>query len=124
MKYYRKGALTALAVVAGLAAQSASAQGLRGFRVKVQTGYNSFHSEGTKHGKWGRAVPPAWISIWAASYFDPNLTYWWAPNENETHEARASRSAREFVPRVGIGAAWRRERYPFHPNLRQDRLRS
>src|SRR5438477_2713212 len=74
MKYGRTGALTAIALVAVLAAQSANAQS---FRVEGQAGVSQFHSEGNHHSKFG---------IGAAAGVDFNLggnivagaegTYW------------------------------------------------
>ena len=53
MTLVRNGALTALALVSVLAAQQANAQGLRGFRVEAQTGYDQFNADGDHHSKWG-----------------------------------------------------------------------
>src|SRR4051794_38069922 len=82
MKYGRTGALTAIALVAAMAAQQANAQS---FRVEGQAGVSQFHSEGNHKTKVGYG---------AAAGVDFNLggglvagaegTFWWAPIENET----------------------------------------
>ncbi len=60
MKRWQTGALSALALVAGLTAQQASAQGivLRGIRADAQVGIDKFYSEGVndRHIAWGGAV--------------------------------------------------------------------
>ena len=60
MKRLHTGALTALTLLAGLAAQSASAQGiqLRGVRADAQVGIDRFYSEGNhdSHLAYGGAL--------------------------------------------------------------------
>lgn len=84
MKRLHTGALTAIALVIGLSAQAANAQGLRGIRAEGQVGLSSWHSEGNSHSTigWGAA---------AGADFDlggfvvgGEGTFWWAPQENET----------------------------------------
>ena len=53
MTLIRKGAFTAVAMASMLAAQHASAQNLRGFRVEAQAGYDQFSADGDHHGKLG-----------------------------------------------------------------------
>jgi len=53
MRRLHFGTAAALALVLGLGATQANAQGLRGFRAEAQTGISSFHSEGASKSKWG-----------------------------------------------------------------------
>ena len=82
MRKLHTGALTAVALVMGLTAQAANAQGLRGIRAEGQVGISSFSSDGMSDSQigWGAA---------AGADFDlggfvvgPEVTFWWAPAEN------------------------------------------
>ena len=58
MRRLHSGAISALALVLGMSAAQADAQSLRGFRAEGQSGWTSFHSEGSSdsHFGWGAAV--------------------------------------------------------------------
>jgi outer membrane immunogenic protein len=85
MRRLHTGVISALALVVGLAATSADAQSLRGFRAEAQAGYSSFHSEGNSKSKfgWGGAVG---VDAYVANSFvlGAEGTFWWAPAENHT----------------------------------------
>src|SRR3954454_10527078 len=85
MRQLHFGAVTALALVMGLSATQADAQGLHGFRAEAQGGISSFHSEGNSKSKigWGAA---AGVDAYVANNFvlGAEGTFWWAPAENHT----------------------------------------
>jgi outer membrane immunogenic protein len=96
MKRFYVGAASALALVTGLTAGQANAQGFRGIRVEAQAGLDRFYSEGNHHDKlgWGGA---------AGADFDlggfvlgPEVTFWWAPNENKTIEGGGLAERKSF----------------------------
>ena len=84
MTLVRRGAFTALALVSVLAAQQASAQSLRGFRVEAQTGYDQFNADGDHHSKWGVGGAAGVDFDLGGFVLGPEVTYWWAPNEVRT----------------------------------------
>src|SRR3954464_1745654 len=85
MRRLHIGTVSAVALVLGLTAAQASAQGLRGFRAEAQGGISSFHSEGNSKTKigWGGA---AGVDAYVANNFvlGAEGTFWWAPAENHT----------------------------------------
>ena len=113
MTLVRKGAFTALALVSVLAAQQANAQGLRGFRVEAQTGYDQFSADGDHHGKWGFGGAAGVDFDLGGFVLGPEVTYWWAPNEVKTIDGPGlaeqmgrerccdDATAFEFIPRYG-----------------------
>src|SRR6476469_10497095 len=96
MTLVRKGALTALTLVSVLAAQEASAQGLRGFRGELQAGYDQFNSEGEHHGKLGVGGALGVDFDLGGFVLGPELTYGWAPNENHTVEGGGLAERKSF----------------------------
>ena len=84
MTLVRKSALTALALVGTLAATQANAQGIRGVRAEAQIGYDRFHSEGNRHGRVGYGGAAGVDFDLGGFVLGPEVTYWWAPSENET----------------------------------------
>src|SRR6476469_7210608 len=76
------GSASALALVLGLSATQADAQGFRGFRVEADTGISSWHSEGASESKWG------WGAAAGADYnlggfvLGAEGTFWHAPADN------------------------------------------
>ena len=82
MKKLHTGALTAVALVMGLTATSAAAQGMRGVRAEGQVGLSRFHSEGKSdtHIGWGAAVG-ADFNV-GGFVLGPEAHFWWAPAEN------------------------------------------
>ena len=84
MTLVRKGAFTAVALVSMLAAQQASAQGLRGFRVEAQAGYDQFHADGDHHGKFAVGGAAGVDFDLGGFVLGPEVTYLWAPNEVRT----------------------------------------
>src|SRR3954454_24438821 len=84
MTLVRKSAFTALALVSMLAAQQASAQGLRGFRVEAQAGYDQFSADGDHHSKLGVGGAAGVDFDLGGFVLGPEITYWWAPNEVRT----------------------------------------
>src|SRR4051795_5096211 len=85
MRQLHISAVTALALVMGLSATQADAQGLRGFRAEAQTGISSFHSEGNSKSKWGWGGAVG-VDAYVADRFvlGAEGTYWWAPADNHT----------------------------------------
>ena len=85
MRRLHTGVISALALVMGVTAAQADAQGLRGFRAEVDGGVSSFHSEGNSKSKigWGGAVG---VDAYVANSFvlGAEGTFWWAPAENHT----------------------------------------
>jgi outer membrane immunogenic protein len=96
MKLVRTGALTALALVGVLAAQPASAQGIRGVRAEAQIGYDRFHSEGNRTGKVGYGGAAGVDFDLGGFVLGPEVTYWWAPSENETVEGGGLAERKSF----------------------------
>ena len=86
MKYIRKGTLTALTLVAAMAAQQASAQGLRGFRLEGQAGYDQFSADGDHHSKWAVGGAAGVDFDLGGFVLGPEITYLWAPNEVRTRD--------------------------------------
>ena len=62
MRRLQTGVFSALALVMGVTATQANAQGLRGFRVEAQAGADQFNADGGHHTSSVSAVLPAWIS--------------------------------------------------------------
>ena len=96
MKFVRMGALTALALVTGAVAQQANAQGVRGFRLEAQAGYDRFASEGNHHGKLGVGGAAGVDFDLGGFVLGPEVTYWWAPNENKTVEGGGLAERKSF----------------------------
>src|SRR5947209_1770441 len=96
MDYVRKGALTALAAVVGLAAQQADAQALRGFRVEAQAGYDQFNSEGNHHSMLGVGGAAGVDFDLGGFVLGPEVTFWWAPSENRTHDGAGIARRKSF----------------------------
>src|SRR5690349_23048986 len=86
MTLVRRGAFTALALVSMLAAQQANAQGLRGFRVEAQAGYDQFNADGGHHTKLGVGGAAGVDFDLGGFVLGPEVTYWWAPNEVRTND--------------------------------------
>jgi len=84
MKLFQTSALAALALAMTATAGTADAQGLRGFRVEAQTGYDQFSADGDHHGKWGFGGAAGVDFDLGGFVVGPEVTYWWAPNEVET----------------------------------------
>src|SRR6266498_5345486 len=83
MRRLHTGVVSALALVLGLSASEANAQGLRGLRIEGDGGVSSWHSEGDSKTKigWGAAVG---VDAYVASEFvlGAEGTFWWAPADN------------------------------------------
>src|SRR5215203_2151627 len=96
MKRLQTGVFSALAVVLGLSATQANAQDIRGFRAEVQAGYDNFDSEGTGNSRigWGAA---AGVDFNLGGFvLGPEITFWNAPNENETFEGGGLAERKSF----------------------------
>ena len=92
MRRLHSGIVSALALVLGVSAAQADAQGLRGFRAEGDVGVSSFHSEGASKSRigWGGAVG---VDAYVANGFvlGAEGTFWWAPADNRgTSMAAAS----------------------------------
>ena len=96
MTLVRKGAMTALALVAGLTATQASAQGMRGVRVEAQAGYDQFSSEGNHHGKLGFGGAAGIDFDLGGFVLGPEVTYWRGFNENKTIEGGGLAERKSF----------------------------
>src|SRR5438270_7423186 len=83
MRRLHTSAITAVALVLGIAATQANAQGLRGFRVEADTGVSSWHSESASKSKWGWGAD-AGVDAYVANSFvlGAEGTFWWAPADN------------------------------------------
>jgi outer membrane immunogenic protein len=103
MRKLHTGALTAVAMVMGLTAQTASAQGLRGVRAEGQVGLSSWHSEGNSHSTigWGGEVGADFDL--GGFVVGPVGHFWWAPQENETHDGAGLADHKTFQE-WGLGA--------------------
>jgi opacity protein-like surface antigen len=75
-----------LALIAGLAAQQANAQALRGFRVEAQTGYDQFSADGGHHHKLGVGGAAGVDFDLGGFVLGPEVTFWWAPDEVRTRD--------------------------------------
>ena len=84
MRLVRTSVFTAMTLLAALAAQQASAEGLRGFRVEGQAGYDQFHADGDHHSKVGVGAAAGVDFDLGGFVIGPEITYWWAPNEVST----------------------------------------
>src|SRR3954454_3483058 len=83
MRRLHNGVISALALVLGVTATQADAQGLRGFRAEAQGGISSFHSEGNSKSKIGWGAAPG-VDAYVANNFvlGAEGTFWWPPAEN------------------------------------------
>jgi opacity protein-like surface antigen len=82
MRRLHFGTAAALALVLGLGATQANAQGLRGFRAEAQTGISSFHSEGASKSKWGWGGAAGVDFDLGGFVLGGEGTFWWAPADN------------------------------------------
>src|SRR5690242_19110534 len=107
MKLVRTGAFTALTLIAGLAAQTANAESLRGFRVEGQTGYDQFNADGDHHSKLGVGGAAGVDCDLGGFVVGPEATYWWAPNEVRTVDGPGlaeHKSFQEWAVALRLGA--------------------
>ena len=84
MRRLQTGVLSALALVMGVTATQANAQGLRGFRVEAQAGADQFNADGDHHTKLGVGGAAGVDFDLGGFVIGPEVTYWWAPNEVKT----------------------------------------
>ena len=96
MTLFRNSALTALALVGSLVATQANAQNIRGVRAEAQIGWDRFSSEGNRHGRIGYGGAAGVDFDMGGFVLGPELTYWWAPNENETVEGGGLAERKSF----------------------------
>ena len=96
MTLVRKSALTALALVGSLVATQANAQNIRGVRAEAQIGFDRFHSEGNKNGRVGYGGAAGVDFDMGGFVLGPEITYWWAPSENETIEGGGLAERKSF----------------------------
>ena len=95
MKRLQTGVLTALAVVLGVSATQANAQNIRG-RAEVQAGYDNFESEGSGNSKLGYGAAAGVDFDLGGFVLGPEITFWNAPNENETFEGGGLAERKSF----------------------------
>src|SRR4051812_8653188 len=100
MKRFYKGVLTALAATTCLAATSAEAQSIRGFRAEVQSGLDIFHSEGDSHTRlaFGGALGVD-FNLGGGFIIGPEATFWRSHNKNTTEDG------------PGVAERWSRGEY-------------
>ena len=117
------GSASALALVLGLSATQADAQGFRRFRVEADTGISSWHSEGASKSKWG------WGAAAGADFNLGGLRSRCRGHVLARSCGQSSRSAKRWrcqpqdVPGMGYRSSrWCRTRSR-HAGLRQVRLR-
>ena len=103
MRRLHTGVISALALVLGVSATTAEAQGLRGFRAEGQVGLTSFHSEGNHKSKigWGAAVG---VDAYVANNFVLGVegSYWDSRPENHTVDG-AGVAHRKMFQEWGLG---------------------
>jgi len=103
MKRTFTAAVSALALVAGLTATQANAQGLRGIRAEAQVGYSQFHSEGNKDGHIGYGAAAGVDFDLGGLVLGAEGTFWWAPAENKTIDGPGLAEHKTFEE-LGIAA--------------------
>ena len=96
MKRLQTGVLSALAVVLAATATQANAQNIRGFRAEAQAGIDQFNSEGNHHTKFGYGGAAGVDFDLGGFVLGPEVTFWWAPNENETIEGGGLAERKSF----------------------------
>ena len=84
MRRLQTGVFSALALVMGMTAVQAEAQGLRGFRIEGQAGYDQFSADGDHHSKWAVGGAAGVDFDLGGFVLGPEITYLWAPNEVKT----------------------------------------
>jgi outer membrane immunogenic protein len=83
MKRTFTAAASALALISGLAATQASAQGLRGVRVEGQVGYSQFSANGEEDNHIGYGGAAGVDFDLGGFVLGAEGTFWWAPAETE-----------------------------------------
>src|SRR4051812_2182745 len=86
MKRLYTGVFSALGLVLGVASTQADAQGLRGFRIEGQAGYDQFSAAGDHHSKLGVGAAAGVDFDLGGFVLGPEITYLWSPNEVRTED--------------------------------------